>query len=125
MTDKHPLFRFREALASACIRQDPVARPRPFDVSPWLAMSILQKAIRRGREDMALRAAATLLETAPDRLWRRLGIIAFEDIGVADLPAVGFTVAGLEGRTFRKMLGGEWRVASKICTVFRRAILTP
>ena len=40
-------------------------------VSPWVAMSLLQKAIRRGRKDLALRAAATLLKGSPERLWRR------------------------------------------------------
>jgi hypothetical protein len=42
--------------AVACRGRPPT--PRPLDVSPWLAMSVLQKAIRRGREDLALRAAA-------------------------------------------------------------------
>ena len=32
----------------------------PLNVSPWIAMSLLQKAIRRGQEHLALRAAATL-----------------------------------------------------------------
>jgi replication-associated recombination protein RarA len=59
--------------------------PRPMDASPWVAMSAMQKAIRRGREDVALSAAATLLRDAPDKLWRRLGCIAYEDVGLAAL----------------------------------------
>ena len=51
-------------------------------------MSLLQKAIRRGHEELALRAAATLLRISPERLWRRCGCIAFEDVGVADLDTV-------------------------------------
>jgi hypothetical protein len=31
-------------------------------ISPWVAMSLMQKAIRRGRKELALRAAATLLK---------------------------------------------------------------
>ena len=49
-------------------------QPQPCDpltISPWVAMSLLQKAIRRGRKDLALRAAATLLKGSPERLWRR------------------------------------------------------
>ena len=84
--------------------------PRPFDVSPWLAMSVLQKAIRRGREDLALSAAATLLRDAPDKLWRRIGCIAYEDVGVASLEAVGLATATLAGkqasrRAWRRMGG--------------------
>jgi hypothetical protein len=86
----------------------------PLPVSPWIAMSLMQKAIRRGREDLALRAAATLLQVAPDRLWRRLGCIAFEDIGVADIEVVSLTTAALAGKRFRAQLGGEWRVASSM-----------
>ena len=86
--------------------------PRPLDVSPWLAMSILQKAIRRGREDLALNAATTLLRDAPDKLWRRIGCIAFEDVGVANLEAVGLTTAALAGKQARAALGGDWAVAS-------------
>jgi hypothetical protein len=43
----------------------------PMAASPWIAMSLLQKAIRRGHEHLALRAATTLLHVSPERLWRR------------------------------------------------------
>jgi hypothetical protein len=52
-------------------------KPEPLKISPWLAMSFLQKAIRRGESEWAQRAAATLLLIAPDRLWRRCGAAAF------------------------------------------------
>ncbi|WP_026481067.1 hypothetical protein [Ahrensia sp. 13_GOM-1096m] len=57
---------------------------KPFPVSEWLAMSALQKAIRRNEPEIALRAAVTLLELKPDRLWRRLAGTCFEDIGHGD-----------------------------------------
>jgi replication-associated recombination protein RarA len=73
------LHLIRHDLESAVARQGKPPTPRPTDASPWLAMSALQKAIRRRREDVALSAAATLLRDAPDRLWRRIGCIAYED----------------------------------------------
>jgi len=85
-----------------------------MDVSPWVAMSALQKAIRRGREDIAFSAAATLLRDAPERPWRRIGCIAFEDIGVASLEIVGLATVALAGKQVRAALGGEWAVASCI-----------
>jgi hypothetical protein len=88
--------------------------PQPMDVSPWLAMSTLQKAIRRGREDLALCAAATLLRDAPDKLWRRIGCVAYEDVGVACLDAVGLATVALGRKQVRAALGGEWAVASCI-----------
>ena len=86
----------------------------PLTVTPWIAMSALQKAIRRGQDGLAQRAAATLLSTSPERLWRRCGCIAFEDIGVADLDTVAIVTAALAGKKIRASLGGEWRVASFI-----------
>ena len=86
--------------------------PAPLPISPWVAMSLLQKAIRRGRNESAQRAAATLLWNSPDRLWRRLGIISVEDVGLGDLAAVRLVVPALVGKRARADLGGEWPVAS-------------
>src|SRR5947209_4309895 len=95
----------RRLLAAIADFQPPPAHP--LTASPWVAMSLLQKAIRRGRKDLALRAAATLLHETPERLWRRISCIAFEDVGVADL-----VTAALAGKNFRAYFGGEWVTAS-------------
>ena len=84
----------------------------PLQISPWIGMSCLQKAICRAETELAQRAAATLLRDAPERLWRRCGAIAFEDIGVADLETVSLVTAALAGKRFRATVGGEWGVAS-------------
>lgn len=89
-------------------------KPAPLKISPWLAMSLLQKAIRRAENKLAQRAAATLLLIAPERLWRRSGAVAFEEIGVADLQTVSLVTAALAGKRYRATIGGEWKVASFI-----------
>lgn len=93
----------------------------PLRASVWVAMSALQKAVRRGREDIALRAAATLLLDAPDRLWRRLGGIAFEDVGLASVDTLELVTAALAGKRVRARLGGEWSVASSLVSTLVRA----
>ena len=95
---------------------------RPLNISPWLAMSLMQKAVRRGREDLALNAAATLLQISPERLWRRLCVTAYEDIGVADLESVFLVTSALKGKTWRSHVGGEWPVASYLVGRMSRAI---
>jgi replication-associated recombination protein RarA len=92
------LHLIRHDLQGAVARQGKPPTPRPMDASPWVAMSAMQKAIRRGREDLALSAAAALLRDAPDKLWRRLGCIAYEDVGLAALDTVGIAVASLGGK---------------------------
>jgi hypothetical protein len=104
----------RHELQHAVGRQGKPPSPRPMDASSWLAMSVLQKAVRRGREDLALNAAATLLRDAPDKLWRRIGCVAFEDVGIASLNAVGLATVALAGKQVRTALGAEWAVASCI-----------
>src|ERR1017187_9494565 len=86
--------------------------PAPLKISPWLAMSLLQKAIRRGESELAQHAAATLLLIAPDRLWRRCGAAAFEEIGVADLQTVSLVTAALAGKRYRATIGGGGKGAS-------------
>jgi hypothetical protein len=111
----------RDQLFDAVAQQVTPPIPDPLPISPWVAMSLLQKAIRRGEEHLALQAAATLLHGDPARLWRRLGCIAFEDIGVADLDTVFLVTAALAGKTFRARLGGEWPVASLLVSRMTQA----
>jgi hypothetical protein len=115
------LHLIRHDLQCAVARQGEPPTPRPIEASPWVAMSVLQKAIRRGREDLALSAAATLLRDAPDKLWRRIGCIAYEDIGLAALDAVGIATVSLGGKQARAALGGEWAVASCVVAELSRA----
>ena len=59
--------------------------PPPLPCDRWVASSALQKAIRRGDAATAARAATTLVEQGWARLWRRLLVIAVEDIGVGSV----------------------------------------
>jgi hypothetical protein len=103
------LHLMRHDLQGALARQGKPPTPQPMDASPWVAMSSMQKAVRRGREDLALGAAATLLRDAPDKLWRRIGCIAPEDAGLAALDTVGIATVSLGGKQARAAFGGEWR----------------
>jgi hypothetical protein len=114
MTQTNPLARFQTDLAKRLAARDRLPDQHPLSISPWMAMSLLQKAIRRGRTDLAFQSAATLLRDAPERLWRRLGGIAFEDSGIGCLPVVGLTCAALHSKRLRADLGGDWAVASLV-----------
>lgn len=88
------------------------ARPLARPISPWLATALLQKSIRRGRNGLAKSAAAILLDTAPEKLFRRLSIIAVEDVGLGDLDAVYLTIAAMAQRKRLFPRFGGWRVTS-------------
>ena len=54
-------------------------------LDPYMASSLLQKAIRRGETDLARYAATVLHRYRGAAIWNRLMTIAVEDIGIADL----------------------------------------
>lgn len=56
----------------------------PMQGDQWLLASAMQKAIRRGEVNTAMRAGYTLWNIDRQRFWRRLHIVALEDTGVAD-----------------------------------------
>jgi hypothetical protein len=123
MNKSHILDDFRKQLADEVrSRDNDTPHVETLNISPWLAMSLMQKAIRRGREDLALRAATTLLKLSPDRLWRRICITAFEDVGIADFDTVAIVTAAMKGKRWRAELGGEWAVASYLVTRTARTI---
>lgn len=105
---------YPELAAIMSQRQGTIPEPQPLDVSEWLCMSILQKSIRRGETGHALRAAATLLRDAPDRLWKRLAIAVFEDIGLGSLDLITPVLIATSAKGVRKAFGGDWQVVSAL-----------
>ena len=59
-----------------------------FPWDPYIAMSLLQKSIRRGDEKNALSAGIFLLNSNDRSFWKRLCICALEDVGIANLKLV-------------------------------------
>jgi hypothetical protein len=75
-------------------------------------VSVLQKEIRRGRIDNAVLAAYEMFMTSPDvaqHLWRRLRLIAVEDVGIG-LP-IGPVLIDVLHRNFNATPGGDWMMA--------------
>jgi replication-associated recombination protein RarA len=75
-------------------------------------VSVLQKEIRRGHVDNAVLAAYEMFLTSPDvaqHLWRRLRLIAVEDVGMG-LPMAPVLIDVLH-RDFNASPGGVWMVA--------------
>ncbi|HLL69435.1 MAG TPA: hypothetical protein VK453_27515 [Micromonosporaceae bacterium] len=75
-------------------------------------MSVLQKDIRRGNVDNAVLAAYEMLSTSAEvaeHLWRRLKLIAVEDVGMGQ-PLAPLLVECLH-RNFRAVAGGDTMMA--------------
>lgn len=86
----------------------------PATITTGVATALLQKSIRRGRTDLALAAAEVLSRLDPDRLWRRLVVVAFEDVGVANADLIYQTVTAAAHRVRLARRFGGWRLVSLI-----------
>ncbi len=88
----------------------------------WLLASALQKAIRRNQPKTAIDAALVLLKRDPSRLWRRLLVCAFEDIGIGDITVAADLMAVASLPKARRMLGGNERAVQLVLPYACRAI---
>ena len=78
-----------------------------YTADKWLTTSALQKCIRRGHSELAERYARSSVRIDADHTFRRLVIIAIEDVGLGDLRLVATTLAILGDRLRRRSLGEE------------------
>jgi hypothetical protein len=86
----------------------------------WIALSSLQKSIRRGAIAPAT-AAAEVLWTEPSRLLDRLLVIGLEDIGVGDPEVLREVIELTTDRTWRRKLPDKGReitlgLVARMCT---------
>lgn len=85
-----------------------LAPPAPFlHADPYLLSSAMQKAIRRGDIAVARRAAHQLHAFDRQRLWRRLSVIALEDIGIADIEVTAKLVGIATQPAARRLFGSN------------------
>jgi hypothetical protein len=85
----------------------PIDAVEPLPCDRWLAASALQKATRRGDVLTAQRAARTLYRYDPRSTWRRLLVIAYEDIGIGAADAVISTTLRSANAKARREAGGD------------------
>lgn len=93
----------------------------PLPADQWIVSSVLQKAIRRGEVELAQRAALTFYHHRKSALWRRLMVIAFEDVGAGSADALAMTVAAGTDPAFRKNSGGDVALALHLARLLAEA----
>ena len=86
----------------------------PFPWDSYIAKSQMQKAIRRGDERRAWTAARVLLTSNERGFWKRLAIIALEDIGCANILLVAQILLVEKNRALRNRLGGPTLVGAAL-----------
>src|SRR5215831_12291517 len=106
----------------ACEMDSHSALPiRPIAADPWVISSLLQKSIRRGETDVAQRSALTFLKLKGAAIWRRLMVIAFEDVGIGSVDTLTSTVAAAGDSAWRKGHGGDLRLAVQLAGLLAEA----
>jgi replication-associated recombination protein RarA len=94
---------------------------KPIAADPWVVSSLLQKSIRRGERELAQRAAFTFFHLKGAAIWRRLMVIAFEDVGIGSVDALTATVAAAGHSAWRKNHGGDLRLAAYLAALLAEA----
>lgn len=84
-------------------------------IDPWQSSSLLHKAIRRGDQEVALLAALRFFQLRGNAIWRRLLIIAVEDVGIASIEAVWLATLACDA----KWRGGTDKSLAVIASVVR------
>jgi hypothetical protein len=99
----------------------PTDDSRPLSIDPWVASSLLQKSIRRGEGDLAIRAALNLFRLRRSTIWRRFVVIAFEDVGAASVETLLTVVRAAIDPKWRASIGGDERVIPYIARLLATA----
>jgi hypothetical protein len=94
---------------------------KPIAADPWVVSSLLQKSIRRSDTNIAQLAAFTFFKLKGGAIWRRLMVIAFEDIGIGSVDALTTTVAAAGDSAWRKNHGGDLRLVAYLAALLAEA----
>jgi hypothetical protein len=94
---------------------------KPIAADPWVVSSPLQKSIRRGERELTRRAAFTIFHLKGAAVWRRLMVIAFEDVGIGSIDALTTTVAAAGDSAWRKSHGGDLRLVAYLAGLLAEA----
>jgi hypothetical protein len=94
---------------------------KPIAADPWVVSSLLQKSIRRSDTNIAQLAAFTFFKLKGGAIWRRLMVIAFEDIGIGSLDALTMTTAAAGDSAWRKNHGDDLRLAAYLAGLLAEA----
>jgi hypothetical protein len=94
---------------------------KPIAADPWVVSSLLQKSIRRGETEIAGHAALTFVKLKGSAIWRRLTVVAFEDIGIGSVDALTMIVAAADDSAWRKNHGGDLKLAVHLAGVLSEA----
>lgn len=86
----------------------------PKNCNESIFVSCWQKSIRRGRVDYAVSCALALHAINPDYVWRRIRIIALEDISIGDIELVAQILAIAGKRTLQAKIGESRLLASLV-----------
>lgn len=102
------------------INREQIAYLPPLPCDQWIASSAWQKAIRRGDEQTALRAASSLWQQDRRAFWRRCMLVAGEDVGIGCIKVVAeILIACTSGRW--RMQVGDLKVALYLTQKLARA----
>lgn len=86
----------------------------------WRVVSAVQKAVRRGQVQQAIRAGHAVSVADNSYFWRRIGVIALEDVAFGGIVECALTLTAMRYRKLRR-LWGEDKILQYITTILAEA----
>ena len=120
MSNQIHLQFFRDQVANS-IGQRLHSEPANKFASRSVAKSALQKSIRRGDIALALLSTRYLVEQDQAAFWRRLVIIALEDVGLGALDVVSQVIACAAQARARRQIADDFSVATYLVSEMCRS----
>jgi len=103
----HVFEPIREKLARELVNYVPEKVHAPLIADRWILASAFQKAVRRGEVETAQSAGFSLLGEDKQMFFRRLHVLAVEDLGVGDIELAICVLATTSEAKVRRDLGGD------------------
>lgn len=88
----------------------------------WKYSSALQKSIRRGYVEDAIRYALVFHTVDATAFWTRLVVIAFEDIGLGGVWELALTLVAARSKIWRKKVGGDVKIIHYIIKALAESV---
>lgn len=105
------------------IKRGKLIQPKPVSGDKWLLSSAMQKAIRRGDSKVAEMAAVSLWYSDRASFWRRLHVVALEDVGVASSDVIVSVLAATASSAWRRKVG-DLRVGLYLARLLCKSVKT-
>lgn len=128
--DEYSSYQEAESVLEEFLGEE-LAKPASLDIaaaippqthSKFAYSSAMQKSLRRGYFDDAVKYALAYHAIDPTGFWTRLVVVALEDVGMGNPVGVALTMAAARSKVLRKKIGGDQQIIPYIVRLLAESV---